>query len=46
MRPARALFPLLTVAAAGVGVVSGQFTTSTVSDDVRLLPHSPMPSRF
>jgi ABC-type uncharacterized transport system permease subunit len=29
MRPARALFPLLTVAAAGVGVVSGQFTTST-----------------
>ncbi|KAH6842672.1 hypothetical protein B0I37DRAFT_201386 [Chaetomium sp. MPI-CAGE-AT-0009] len=30
MRPARALFPLLTVAAAGVGVASGQFTTSTV----------------
>jgi hypothetical protein len=29
MRPVQALFPLLTVAAAGVGVASGQFTTST-----------------
>ncbi|KAH6617162.1 hypothetical protein F5144DRAFT_633433 [Chaetomium tenue] len=38
MRPARGLFPLLTVAAAGVGVASGQFTTSTAPAPEDLAP--------